>query len=190
MVSSAKANFALKLYRRGNGVSKDILKRLERLKGKAAIVDILERGRSGSTTDRGYVLMPLCKDGSVAGYDLRKDAAAILQITAMTARNLRELHRVGLLHKDIKPENILYTDKASGLVVLSDFGIAEHSRRGRQRNTPQSRTVIYAAPELYANTTRIGDVTYAIMTAASDYYALGMSVLSMWMGDSEFRRKI
>lgn len=27
------------------------------------------------------------------------------------------------------------------------------------------------------------------MTAASDYYALGMSVLSLWMGDSEFRKK-
>ena len=190
VVSSAKGKFALKLYRRGNGVSKDILKRLERLKGKAAVVDILESGTVNlDGTDRGYVLMPLCKDGSVAGYDLRKDADAILRITTMTARNLSELHKVGLLHKDVKPENILYTDKASGLVVLSDFGIADILGEDGSVNTPQSRTVIYAAPELYANTTRIGDVTYAIMTAASDYYALGMSVLSLWMGDSEFRKK-
>lgn len=190
VVSSPKGDFALKLYRRGNGVRKDILKRLERLKGKAAIVDILETGTVNvGGEDRGYVLMPLCKDGSVATYDLRKNAAEILQITAMIARNLSELHKVGLLHKDVKPENILYTDKASGLVVLSDFGIADILGEDGSVNTPQSRTVIYAAPELYANTTRIGDVTYAIMTAASDYYALGMSVLSMWMGDSEFRKK-
>ena len=68
VVSSSKGSFALKLYRRGNGVRKDILKRLGRLKGKAAIVDILESGTVRiEDTDRGYVLMPLCKDGSVAG---------------------------------------------------------------------------------------------------------------------------
>lgn len=190
VVSSKKGNFALKLYRRGNGVRKDILKRLEKLKGKAAIVDILETGvvRIGDV-DRGYALMPFCKDGSVASYDLRNNAEEILRITAMTARNIGELHKVGLLHKDIKPENILYTDKDSGLAVISDFGIADILGDDGSVNTPQSRTVIYAAPELYANTTRIGDVTYAIMTAASDYYALGMSVLSLWMGDSEFRKK-
>lgn len=190
VVSSKKGSFALKLYRRGNGVRKDILKRLEKLKGKAAIVDILETGvvRIGDV-DRGYALMPFCKDGSVASYDLRNNAEEILRITAMTARNIGELHKVGLLHKDIKPENILYTDKDSGLAVISDFGIADVLGDDGSVNTPQSRTVIYAAPELYANTTRIGDVTYAIMTAASDYYALGMSVLSLWMGDSEFRKK-
>lgn len=190
VVSSKKGSFALKLYRRGNGVRKDILKRLEKLKGKAAIVDILETGvvRIGDV-DRGYALMPFCKDGSVASYDLRNNAEEILRITAMTTRNIGELHKVGLLHKDIKPENILYTDKDSGLAVISDFGIADVLGDDGSVNTPQSRTVIYAAPELYANTTRIGDVTYAIMTAASDYYALGMSVLSLWMGDSEFRKK-
>ena len=190
VVSSPEGDFALKLYRRSSGVSKDILKRLERLKGKAAIVDILESGSVNVCgEDRGYVLMPLCKDGSVAAYDLRKNAAEILQVTAMIARNLSELHKVGLLHKDTKPENMLYTDKVSGLVVLSDFGIADILGEDGSVNTPQSRTVIYAAPELYANTTRIGDVTYAIMTAASDYYALGISTLSMWVGDSEFRKK-
>ena len=58
VVSSAKGNFALKLYRRGNGVSRDILKRLERLKGKAAIVDILERMAPWRATISGKTLPP------------------------------------------------------------------------------------------------------------------------------------
>ena len=118
------------------------------MKGKAAIVDILETGvvRIGDV-DRGYALMPFCKDGSVASYDLRNNAEEILRITAMTARNIGELHKVGLLHKDIKPENILYTDKDSGLAVISDFGIADVLGDDGSVNTPQSRTVIYAAPE-------------------------------------------
>ena len=182
--------YALKLYRGVHQFNKDLIGRLAKLRGKAAITDIYGYGniKIGGET-RSFTLMEYCADGSTASWDFKGNGDAILQIVTLTARNLNELHKVGIIHKDTKPDNLLFTDKGSCLLLLSDFGISDILDADGSVNTPQSRTPIYAGPEIYTKASLIGGTAYAIMTKAYDYYALGMTALALWSGVDSFKRK-
>ena len=162
--------YALKLYRGVHQFNKDLIGRLAKLRGKAAITDIYGYGniKIGGET-RSFTLMEYCADGSTASWDFKGNGDAILQIVTLAARNLNELHNC--------------------LLLLSDFGISDILDADGSVNTPQSRTPIYAGPEIYTKASLIGGTAYAIMTKAYDYYALGMTALALWSGVDSFKRK-
>lgn len=190
VVSSDGTRYALKLYRKGRAPLEPVIEKLDEIRNRAATTHIVLYGTlKVSGTQRPYVLMDLCQGGSAASHDFRGNAEAILKTVVMTARNLNELHKAGVLHKDTKPENILFTDDSLDFCVLSDFGISEILTPDGSVNGLQERSVIYAAPEIYTKASIIDGRTYAIMTPAYDYYALGMTALAMWMGTGEFRKK-
>ena len=90
-------------------------------------------------------------------------------------------HQRGLVHKDIKPANIL-VDCADGLTRLTGFGIA--SRLPRERQTPEPPAVIagtlaYMAPEQTGRMNRSID-------SRSDLYALGVTFYQMLTGSLPF----
>jgi len=98
------------------------------------------------------------------------DAAAFLRIAVGLAAALGQLHERGLIHKDLKPANVL-VDGASGQVWLTGFGVA--SRLPRERPAPQPPDVIagtlaYMAPEQTGRMNRSVD-------SRSDLYALGVT---------------
>ncbi len=95
---------------------------------------------------------------------------AFLRIGISLARALRQVHARGLIHKDIKPANIL-VGVASGEVWLTGFGIA--SRLPRERANPEppdeiAGTLAYMAPE------QTGRMNRSIDTR-SDLYSLGVT---------------
>jgi F-box protein 11 len=85
---------------------------------------------------------------------------------------LTVVHQANLLHKDIKPDNIMVTN--DGRVVLIDFGAA----RSFIADKTQQMTIIftpgYAAPEQYASRARVGPYT--------DIYALGATLYHLLTG--------
>ncbi|MEA3132173.1 MAG: hypothetical protein QOG17_19 [Gammaproteobacteria bacterium] len=94
---------------------------------------------------------------------------------------LGQVHRRGLIHKDIKPANIL-VDGESGGVWLTGFGIA--SRLPRERQAPETPEVIagtlaYMAPEQTGRMNRSID-------SRSDLYALGVTFYEMLTGTLPF----
>jgi len=94
---------------------------------------------------------------------------------------LSKLHRRGLLHKDIKPANIL-VNCADGQVRLTGFGIA--SRVPRERQVPEppeaiAGTLAYMAPEQTGRMNRSID-------SRSDLYALGVTFYQMLTGSLPF----
>ena len=98
--------------------------------------------------------------------------AEVLRIAIAFARALRRMHDRGLVHKDIKPANVL-VDVRSGGVWLTGFGIA--SRVPRERPDPQAPEVIagtlaYMAPEQTGRMNRSVD-------ARSDLYSFGRHAL-------------
>ena len=95
-------------------------------------------------SEHPYVLREL-----IAGISLDQviatDPGRALLALAQVADQLTILHRVGVLHGDIKPANIICRD--AGLATLVDFGLATHFAG---KGTPHGLTPRYAAPELFA----------------------------------------
>ncbi|WP_432769111.1 MAG: protein kinase [Sphingopyxis sp.] len=112
-------------------------------------------------------------------------------IAAMIARAVGAVHGMGVLHKDLKPANILVDQGEDGpFVRLVDFGSGRLLDEARLasfditdpgsldadlgKDEPRSGTLAYRAPEL------VGD---AVPTARSDVYALGLILYQLVVGD-------
>src|SRR5712675_1442566 len=109
------------------------------------------------------------------------EVRSVLRIAIPFVGALRQVHKRGLIHKDIKPANIL-VDAASGGVWLTGFGIASRLRRERQSPAPPESiagTLAYMAPEQTGRMNRSID-------ARSDLYALGVTLYQMLTGSLPF----
>jgi hypothetical protein len=96
------------------------------------------------------------------------------------AKALGQVHRRGLIHKDIKPANVLVDD--AGNVWLTGFGIASQLPRERQAPAPPeiiAGTLAYMAPE------QTGRMNRSIDTR-SDLYSLGVTLYQMLTGALPF----
>ena len=107
----------------------------------------------------------------------RLDPYVVLDIVAQSARGLDAAHRAGIVHRDIKPGNLLIT--ADGTAKITDFGIAK-------ANTPDVNltatgivmgTALYVSPE---------QATGQPLTGSSDVYSLGVVAYECLAGDPPF----
>jgi serine/threonine protein kinase len=101
------------------------------------------------------------------------DLAHFLRIAIGLTKALGQVHRQGLIHKDIKPANVLVDD--AGNVWLIGFGIASQLPHERQATAPPEMiagTLAYMAPE------QTGRMNRSIDTR-SDLYSLGVTLYQM-----------
>lgn len=179
----------LKIYKKDSSFNAAVLPLVKKLKGKGFVVDLYDYGTMDYEGEqRAFELMAYYPEGAVSALNLKGDQESILKIVRKVAQALDACHRAGFIHKDVKPANILIVDKATLDCVLCDFGIADVLDHGKA-NTQQSRTPIYAAPEVYEHTVTIGKTTYCELTPAADFYSLGMTILCLWLGESVLRSK-
>jgi PAS domain S-box-containing protein len=104
----------------------------------------------------------------------------ILRIAIGLAKALGQVHRRGLIHKDIKPANVLVDDADN--VWLTGFGIASRTPHERQAPEPPeiiAGTLAYMAPE------QTGRMNRSIDTR-SDLYSLGITLYQMLTGHLPF----
>src|SRR6201988_305419 len=105
------------------------------------------------------------------------ELSRFLRLAVGLSTALGKLHQQGLIHKDIKPANIL-VDDASGALWLTGFGIASRLPRERQPAEPPEMiagTLAYMAPEQTGRMNRTID-------SRSDLYSLGMTFYEMLTG--------
>ena len=108
------------------------------------------------------------------------DLARFLRLAINLATALGHAHQHGLIHKDVKPENVLVDD--SGHVWLTGFGIASRIPRERQSPDPPefiAGTLAYMAPEQTGRVNRSID-------SRSDLYSLGVTLYEMLTGSLPF----
>jgi PAS domain S-box-containing protein len=114
------------------------------------------------------------------GADQPLDLARLLTLAINLAAALGQAHRRGLIHKDVKPENVLVDDV--GHVWLAGFGIASRLLRERQSPAPPeiiAGTLAYMSPE------QTGRMNRSIDTR-SDLYSLGVTLYQMLTGELPF----
>src|SRR5713226_4664212 len=108
------------------------------------------------------------------------DLTRFLHIAIGLAAALGQVHRHGLIHKDIKPANVLVDD--AGNVWLTGFGIASQLPHERQAPVPLeiiAGTLAYMAPEQTGRMNRSTDTR-------SDLYSLGVTLYQMLTGALPF----
>ncbi len=133
----------------------------------------------GVTAELAYVVMPRLDGVSLrallADGGLGPEAALVL--VAGVAAGAAALHAVGLVHRDLKPDNAILT--ATGQIVVIDLGLALDAAWTRQTHEGAvAGSVPYLAPEQIE-----GDVS-----PASDVWALGVMLYELTCGQRPFGR--
>ena len=109
------------------------------------------------------------------------EVESFLSVAIGIAVAVGKLHEAGLVHKDLKPANVL-VDRKSGHVWLTGFGIASRLPREHQAPAPPEAiagTLPYMAPEQTGRMNRSID-------SRSDLYALGVTFYEMLTGTLPF----
>ena len=133
----------------------------------------------GEDEGAAYLVMELVPGEALSSILEREKTISeqrVLEIIVQTARALSAAHREGLVHRDIKPGNLLITPE--GHVKITDFGIARVTNQVPLTQTGQVMgTVQYLAPE---------QATGKPATAASDIYSLGIVAYEALAGKRPF----
>ena len=147
-----------------------------RLTGHPNIVTILDSGFLGD--GRPYLVMTFCPGGSLADRLNREGplpVADVLRVGVKIAGALQTSHAHGVVHRDVKPENILITP--AGEPALSDFGVSTIADHYAQTRSTAAYTPQHAPPEVL-----LGQAT----TAQSDVYGLGSALYQLLAGQPPF----
>ena len=130
----------------------------------------------------GFLIMEYVPSKSLADLFHSKgamDPIELLPILIQTARGLFVAHSHGVIHRDVKPANFLFTDSSQKRFVLTDWGFARMLDRNGRAVADDGRTKLYTAPELYINIP--GQPTY--VDPKADFFSMGMSLLALWKGE-------
>jgi eukaryotic-like serine/threonine-protein kinase len=147
------------------------------------ILPLLDSGEGSSGVGPFWYTMPYVEGESLRARLSREQQLPLtdaLRITREVASALDYAHRRGVVHRDVKPENILIQ---GGHAVITDFGVARAllaARGGRRLTDPGTTvgTVGYMAPEQAAGDRDID--------ARADVYALGVVGYEMLVGAPPF----
>ncbi len=177
---------AIKLLRRLEG---DALSSLERFKREAQATarlshpNVVATYDIGTTDDRAYLVMELVRGGDLAQL-LRNHglppAEEVADLAIQAARGLDAAHAAGIVHRDVKPANLLLS--SDGTLKITDFGIARMSGTGTENTGGLTGPVLlgtaaYLSPE---------QVRGEPATPASDRYALGCVLYELLAGRTPF----
>jgi len=179
---------ALKILKKEYAALEEFRERIEREAESAAklshpnIVQLFDRGESEDALP--YIAMEHMKGGTLAEKIRREGTLAwreAARIAAQVAMALTKAHRCGVVHRDIKPHNVLLTGDpltVAGSVKVGDFGIARAAAASTLTETSMILgTARYLSPE-QAQGEPVGP--------ASDLYSLGITLYQMLTGKVPF----
>lgn len=151
---------------------------------EAGFVPLLDVGQG----ERGpYLVMPLLSGGTLRDrlYEGPLEIDEAVELGKRLAHALANAHRNGIVHRDVKPENVLFD--AHGRALLADLGLAKHFRQdvsGASQSVALSRSGVmrgtagYMAPEQLRDASRVGPT--------ADVFALGAVIYECVTGQPPF----
>jgi len=140
------------------------------------VVNVFDQGQDG---DMAYLVMEYLPGITLRELLREQKRLNITQtITIMDAvlSGLAAAHRGGIIHRDVKPENVLLAE--DGRIKIGDFGLARATTANTATGAQLLGTIAYLAPEL---------VTRGTADARSDIYALGIMLYEMLVGEQPYK---
>lgn len=164
--------YVAKVYRRQCAVKPEVLTALKSIDSPyiAALYDM------GEYNGFPFVVLPYYKNGSLQG---RKFTLEELKENIIPCINegLRVLHQNDIIHKDLKPSNIMLQDDNKSIAII-DFGISSVVEEGNTvLVTKTGMTPEYSAPESFRN----------LFLEESDYYSFGITVYELFCGYTPYK---
>ncbi|MDZ8202656.1 Stk1 family PASTA domain-containing Ser/Thr kinase [Microbacterium sp. SSW1-59] len=140
------------------------------------VVNVFDQGQDG---DMAYLVMEY-----LPGITLRELLKEQRRLTVPQAISIMDAilsglaaaHRAGIVHRDVKPENVLLAE--DGRIKIGDFGLARATTANTATGAQLLGTIAYLAPEL---------VTRGTADARSDIYALGIMLYEMLTGEQPYK---
>lgn len=179
---------AIKIYAPERGMDTDGLKQFRR-----EYANVLDLNHTNLLTarhfdvweDRPYLVMPYLKNGSLLNRISRGQLFSEQEVAAVLldmGSALMYLHSNGIVHQDLKPDNVLISN--NGSYMLTDFGISFRLRSTLRKHTggQQAMTVAYAPPERFDASPRsipqsdvfsLGVLTYELITGELPWMGMG-----------------
>ncbi|MFF0637484.1 bifunctional serine/threonine-protein kinase/ABC transporter substrate-binding protein [Nocardia sp. NPDC004151] len=145
------------------------------------IVGVHDRGVSGG---RLWIAMQYVDGGDASALDpFTLPAAEAVRIIGETAKALDYAHSMGVIHRDVKPANILLGRDAAGQerrILLTDFGIGRLRDDSAQitRTGTLAATITYASPE---------QLSGAALDQRSDQYSLACTLFRLFTGSTPYQ---
>ena len=140
------------------------------------VVNVFDQGQDG---ELAYLVMEYLPGITLRELLREQKRLTIPQtITIMDAilSGLSAAHRAGIVHRDVKPENVLLAE--DGRIKIGDFGLARATTANTATGQQLLGTIAYLAPEL---------VTRGTADARSDIYALGIMLYEMLVGEQPYK---
>ncbi|MFC8682719.1 Stk1 family PASTA domain-containing Ser/Thr kinase [Microbacterium ureisolvens] len=140
------------------------------------VVNVFDQGQDG---DMAYLVMEY-----LPGITLRELLREQRRLTVPQAvsildavlSGLAAAHKAGIVHRDVKPENVLLAE--DGRIKIGDFGLARATTANTASGAQLLGTIAYLAPEL---------VTRGTADARSDIYAIGIMLYEMLTGEQPYK---
>ena len=180
-VRGEEGDRVLKIYYPNFTIKRTLMRIIQNI-GMEMIVKIDDFGKTYvDGKNRDYELMEYLRGGTLNHYDLDGDFNQFRRIALQAAAALAYCHNNNVIHKDIKPSNFFFRNTDHKELVLGDFGISSVLEGDEKvHRTTQARTPVYAAPEMY-NDVIDGEVE---ITPAVDFYSLGITLMTLWLGEN------
>lgn len=174
--NKTSSKVVVKLYRRRNSIKNEVLEKLRAIDNKY-IAKIITYGNIEEYT---FIVLPYYKNGNlndliVNGAKFSLDELKTLIIPSVNEA-LKTIHDLGIIHKDLKPANMMISDDETHIVLI-DFGISSVVSNSTIVVTQTGKSPFYAAPE----------TTTGLFLAESDYYSFGITLYELFTGYTPFQ---
>lgn len=164
--------YVVKIYRRQRAVKSEVLEVLKSINSPfvASLFD------TGIYNNMPFEVLPYYRNGSLQG---KKYSFDELKNTIIPCINeaLKILHKNNIIHKDLKPSNIMLMDDGKSVAII-DFGISSVVDEGNTvLVTKTGMTPEYSAPETFRN----------LFLEESDYYSFGITLYELFCGYTPYK---
>lgn len=164
--------YVAKVYRRQRAVKPEVITVLKSIRSPyvASLFD------TGTYNNLPFEVLPYYKNGSLQG---RQFSINELKKTIIPCINeaLKILHQNDIIHKDLKPSNIMMLDDNKSVAII-DFGISSVVEQGNTvLVTKTGMTPEYSAPETFRN----------LFLEESDYYSFGITLYELYCGYTPYK---